>query len=321
MISLIFPAFNEQDNLELLHDNVNAVISKIMGHTFEIIFVDDCSTDKTPELLQRLHKKDDRIKIIRFARNCGTHAALTAGLNHSLGDCAIAMSADLQDPPELITQLLEKWESGAKIVWGVRSEDERSKVKFFSKLYYSSINRLTSVKMPPLGADVFLIDRIAINAFKQISEHHTSIFMTLAWLGFTQKNVEYSKEIRHKGKSKWTLSKKVKLLIDSILSFSYTPIRFMSAIGIITALFGFLYAALVVFKYIFLGVPVAGWSSLIIVILVIGGVQMIMLGVLGEYLWRTFDESKKRPSYIIEYSIESKMHSVPASSRPNLKHL
>jgi len=304
MISLIFPAFNEEDNLELLYDKVNAVISKITNSKFEIIFVDDCSTDKTPEILQQLHKKDNRIKIIRFARNCGTHAALKAGLNYAQGDCAIAMSADLQDPPELIAQLLEKWKSGAKIVWGVRSEGKHSKVSLFSKLYYIAINKLTSVKMPPLGADVFLIDRVAIEAFKQISEQHTSIFMTLAWLGFTQENIEYSKEMRHKGTSKWTLSKKVKLLIDSILSFSYAPIRYMSALGFITALLGFLYAMLVIFRYIFLDVPVAGWSSLIIVILVLGGIQMIMLGVLGEYLWRTLDESKKRPSYIIEYSVD-----------------
>ena len=251
MISLIFPAFNEQDNIELLYQNVNTIVSKITDYTFEIIFVDDCSTDRTPELLQELHNKDKRIKIIRFARNCGTHAALKAGLNQVQGKCAIALASDLQDPPELIINLIEQWKSGAKIVWGVRQEEKGSKINFFSKLYYIAINKLTSIKMPPLGADVFLIDRVAIEAFKQFSEKNSSIFMALAWLGFRQESIQYAKGTRHKGKSKWTFRKKIKLLIDSILSFSYTPIRYMSTVGIVTALFGFLYALVVIFRYIF----------------------------------------------------------------------
>jgi len=216
------------------------------------------------------------------------------------------MSADLQDPPELIVSLLEKWRAGGKIVWGMRanSKDKRSRINFFSKLYYIAINRMTSVKVPPLGADVFLADRVVIEAFKQIFEKHTSIFMTLAWLGFPQEFIEYTKGTRHGGKSKWTLNKKIKLFIDSILSFSYLPIRYMSTVGFFTALCGFFYALLVFFKYIFLGIPVEGWSSLIIIILGLGGIQMIMLGVLGEYLWRTFDESRRRPLYYVEYRID-----------------
>lgn len=301
MISIIFPTFNEQDNLVELHKRLLEAIAKIKSHTFEFIFIDDCSSDQTPHILLDLHEKDNRIKIIRFARHCGSHAALTAGLHYASGDCAIVLAADLQDPPELIPKLIHDWNNGMKIVWGVRTkrEGEGLTVKFFSHLYYRMMNWLTNVKFPHRGADVFLADRVVLNAFKKVTEKHSSVFMTLAWLGFKQSNIDYVKEARYKGRSKWTLGKKIKLAIDSILAFSDIPIRYMSVLGFCTAFLGFVYAFYVIWSYA-RGSPVEGWSSLIIAILLVGGIQMMMLGVLGEYLWRTFDESRKRPLYIIE---------------------
>jgi len=306
MISIIFPVFNEQENLEELYQRVLAVASKVDGHDFELVFVDDCSSDQTPEILRSLHSKDKRVKVIRFARNCGGHAALTAGLYYCKGDCAITLAADLQDPPELILDLVASWKDGAKIVWAARSkrEGESLSVKVFSKLYYAFINLLTDVKMPNLGVDVFLADRVVVESLKSMPEKHSSIYMALAWLGFPQTTIEYVKVARTKGASKWSLGKTIKLMIDSILSFSHVLIRYMSILGLATAFVGFVYAAWVVGKAIFFGLAVEGWSSLIVAILVVGGVQMMMLGVLGEYLWRTFDESRRRPRFVIEYKID-----------------
>ncbi len=305
IISVIIPAYNEEGNIELLHQRLNDVAVKLREYSFEFIFVDDCSTDETPVRLKGLYDKDPRVHIIRFARNCGSHAALAAGLKHCEGNCAVVMAADLQDPPELILQLVQVWKQGPKVVWGVRAkrEGEPLNTKFFSRLYYSLMNWLTGVKMHPTGADVFLADRTVINAFKEIKEKHTSIFMTLAWLGFEQASVPYVKKARHSGRSKWSLGKKIKLTIDSLLAFSDIPIRYMSVLGFIVAFVGFIYAIYILILSIY-GSPVEGWSSLMVAILVIGGIQMMMMGLLGEYLWRTFDESRGRPRYIVDYVLE-----------------
>lgn len=304
IVSIIFPTFNEQDSLPELHKRLETVTAKLKNYSFEFIFVDDCSSDQTPQILRALNGQDRRIKVLRLARNCGSHAALAAGLTYCKGDCAIALAADLQDPPELIERLLSEWTKGSKIVWGarVKREGESRQTQICSRMYYQLINWLTTVKITP--SDIFLADRAVIEAFKGISEKHTSIFMTLAWLGFPQASIEYVKEARFRGVSKWTIGKKIKLALDSILSFSDLPIRYMSLLGFLTAGLGFVYALLIFGAYLFRGTPVATWSSLMVAILVIGGVQMIMLGVLGEYLWRTFDESRKRPRYVIEYTIQ-----------------
>jgi polyisoprenyl-phosphate glycosyltransferase len=279
--------------------------SRLPGNEFEFLFIDDCSTDQTPLMLRELHQKDKRVKTIRFARNCGSHAALAAGLNQGKGSCAIALAADLQDPPDLIPQLIEKWKKGISIVWGVREKrkGETIFIKFFSRLYYLLMNWLSEVKIPPSGADVFLADRAVIDAYKEMTEKHTSVFMALAWLGFKQDSILYIKEARFKGKSKWTLGKRIKLALDSILAFSDVFIRYMSVLGIMMAFIGFSYALYVGLKFL-QGIPVNGWSAVMVAIFIMGGLQMMMLGILGEYLWRTFDESRKRPRFVIEYKIE-----------------
>jgi len=305
MISIVFPTFNEQENIEALCERVNRVAEKIPNQKCEFIFVDDCSLDQTPSILKNLHAKDSRVKVIRFARNCGGHAAIAAGLQYAQGECVIALAADLQDPPEMIIDLLAAWQTGAKIVWAARKErrGESLSVRLFSRIYYGLINLLTDIKMPSLGVDVFLVDRVVVEAFKQMPEKHTSIYMALAWLGFPQVTITYVKEPRQHGKSSWSLNKKIKLMMDSLLAFSDILIRYMSVFGLITAFLGFAYAAWIIIRYFFFSVAVQGWASLIVAIFVIGGIQMMMLGVLGEYLWRTFDESRKRPRFVIEYKI------------------
>lgn len=305
MISIIFPTYNEQDNLIELHSQLDAVVSEIKGDNFEFLFVDDCSTDHTPNMLRELHDKDRRVKVIRFSRNCGSHAAIAAGLRHCQGNCAIVLAADLQDPPVLIFRLVEAWKKGAQLVWAARGKREgvTLSTNIFSQLYYWTMNHLTSVKMPPLGVDVFLADRVVIEALQQIQEKHSSIFMSLAWLGFRQSTIEYVKEARYAGKSKWTLRKKIKLALDSLLAFSDIPIRVVSLLGVLVGFLGIVYA-IVVFCNFINGNPSHGWAFLMVAVLVIGGVQMMMLGILGEYMWRTFDQSRLRPRYIIEYKID-----------------
>jgi dolichol-phosphate mannosyltransferase len=302
MISVIFPVYNEEGNLNELHKRLCEVIDKIKEQAFEFIFVDDCSTDQTPLILKNLQARDKRIRVVRFARNCGSHAAIAYGLIYCKGDAAVILAADLQDPPDIILDLLAPWKQGNKIVWGARlkREGEKASTNFFSRAYYFLMNWLTNVKMPPSGADVFLADRAVIKAFSQVTEKHTSVFMTLAWLGFKQSTIWYVKKARLSGISKWNLRKKIRLTLDSLLAFSDIFIRYMSVLGFLTAFLGFVYAMYVLWCY-FNGSPVEGWSSLIVAVLLVGGIQMMMLGILGEYLWRTFDESRKRPRYVIEY--------------------
>lgn len=305
MISIVFPAYNEQDNLAILHQRLTQVVSALNGQQFEFIFIDDCSVDRTALILKELREKDSRIKIVRFARNCGGHAAIAAGLRYAQGECAIALAADLQDPPEIIPDLIQGWQKGAKIVWAARKkrEGESLSVRLFSRIYCWLINLLTDVKVPSLGVDVFLVDRVVIEALKQMPEKHTSIYMALAWLGFPQQTIEYIKEPRYRGRSNWSLAKKLKLMTDSLLAFSDVLVRYISIFGLLTAFAGFTYAGWIIFRYFVFGIPGQGWSSLIVAVFVLGGIQMMMLGVLGEYVWRTFDESRKRPRFVIEYTI------------------
>ena len=310
MISIIIPAFNEEKNLVELHQRLSAVLSKLSTQSFEILFIDDASTDNTPDILKGLCQKDKRVSFIRFARNGGSHAALSCGLHACRGDAAIVLAADLQDPPEIINDMLRAWKDGAKIVWGVRSKREGEGIltKICSQFYYRLINSLTNVKLPPMGADVFLADRVVIDRFREVKEKHTSVFMVLAWLGFKQATFQYVKQSRHAGVSKGTLRKKFKLAIDSVLSFSDVPVRAISWEGVLVALSGVLYALSILWSY---GNSrfVERWSVVIVIILFVGGAQMIMLGILGEYLWRAFDESRGRPRYVIEYKYPSEERS------------
>ncbi len=298
MISIILPAYNEESNLRTLYERLEAVTSEIKNHEFEFIFVDDCSTDRTPEILQSLHEGDPRVKVIRFARNNGLNAAVAAGLFHCRGDAAIGMATDLQDPPEIIPRLIEKWTEGYKVIWGVRKKREGEKVmtKLLSRTFYIMVNLLTVLKVPSAGADLFLADRAAIEAFNGSPEKHTSVYLLLMWLGFSQISIEYVKKPRHSGTSKWKFSQKVKLAIDCLLSFGSFPGQTMIVIGLATAAAGLLMALFMMFGY----ADYHGWRIVLAAILAIGGLQILMLALLGEYIWRTFDESRRRPRYVIE---------------------
>jgi len=300
-LSIVTPAYNEASNLPVLYGRLAQVLSG-MELDWEWIVVDDHSADGTFEVIKDIARRDPRVRAFRFARNFGSHLALACGLREARGDCIAFMAADLQDPPETLPTLMTRWRDGAQVVWAVRArrEGETRRTTGFSRLYYWLMRRIVGIsEMPSTGADFCLIDRHVANSLLQFGERNLTVFALLTWMGFRQDTITYDKAARLHGSSGWTLEKKLKLVVDSVTSFTYLPIRAMSYVGFVVALVGFAYAGMVVLNAL-TGRPVEGWSSLIVVVLVLGGVQMIMMGVLGEYLWRALDESRRRPRYLIE---------------------
>jgi dolichol-phosphate mannosyltransferase len=293
---------NEEENLPLFRQRVAEVVEKLQLDA-EFVLVDDHSTDQSAALVKQWQSEDPRVAYIRLSRTSGSHAAYSAGLAHCTGDCAVLLAADLQDPPETIPRLLAKRQEGYDVVWAARQrrEGESFFTMLFSRLYYQLMRATALPEMPPTGADFLLMDRRVIDAYNAIPEKHTSFLAMVLWMGFRQTVIEYVKQARHAGKSKWNLSKKLKLVADSVVSFSYAPIRLMSLAGFLMAAGGFLYAGVVVVGW-FAGWVTAGvgFAAIMTVLLVGQGAILMMLGILGEYLWRTFDEARGRPRYIVE---------------------
>ena len=301
LLSVVTSAYNEAENLPLFYERL-ANAPKSCGVEWEWIVIDDHSSDKTFTIMADIANRDSRVHAIRLAKNSGSHIASICGLFHAKGDCAVIMAADLQDPPEVIPALLKKWLAGAQVVWAVRARREGEKASTIgsSRLYHVLMRHIVGLKeMSPTGADFFLLDRQVLDAFLEFKERNVSVLALISWMGFRQETITYDKQARLHGHSGWTLKKKLKLLVDSITSFTYLPIRLMSYLGLVVACVGFIYAGLVIANAVSAH-PVEGWSSLMVVILIIGGIQMLMMGVLGEYLWRTLDESRGRPRYLIE---------------------
>lgn len=304
-LSIVTPAFNEARSIPALHARLTAVMSGLDA-AWEWVVVDDHSPDGTWAVLRELAAREPRLKAVRLARNSGAHTALACGLQQARGACAVVLAGDLQDPPETIPALLEKWRAGAKIVWAVREEreGESAATKGFARLYYGIMRRFVGIsEMPATGADFFLLDRRVIDVLNVFKEANVSLMALLTWMGFKQDRILYVKQARQHGQSGWNMEKKLKLVVDSVTAFTYKPIRFMSYAGFVVALAGFLYALFVVVTRLVLNTQVPGYPSLIVTMLVIGGLQMIMMGVLGEYVWRALDEARNRPRFIIEDTI------------------
>lgn len=300
-LSIVIPIYNEEDNIHLLIDRLNSLINRTKINT-EVILVDDHSEDQTQSLINQYCAKYEYLKYIRLSKNNGSHVAILAGLKYAKGDCGVFLSADLQDPPELIEEMLKLWKEGYDVVWAVRKEIKGVSLlaRFFSASFYKIFNLLSPTKLPPKGADFALIDRKIIDGIL-VSAGSTPIIDALtSWMGYRQTTIPYVKEERKHGRTKWTFSKKLIAFADAFVDFSYFPVRLMSFLGILFAIFGFIYAGIIVFTKIVYNMQVQGYASLVILILVMGGLQMIMLGILGEYLWRNVKESKKRPLYFIE---------------------
>jgi len=299
-LSIITAFYNEEQNLPVFRQRLQAALAGL-GLDCQVVLVDDHSNDGSSALARQWADEDATVSYVRLSRNCGSHAAFSAGLAWASGDCAILLAADLQDPPELIRQLLDRWEAGHDVVWACRAarEGEAWSTKLAAGLYYRLMRRFALPEMAIKGADFLLMDRKVIQAYNAIPEKNTSFLAMILWLGFRQTSITYTKQPRLAGRSKWSFSRKVKLFIDSMVSFSCAPIRFISLSGMMLSLIGLLVGVAILINYLG-GQPVAGWSALVLVNLVIGGFQLLMLGVLGEYLWRAYDESPGRPRYLIE---------------------
>jgi len=316
-ISLVIFFHNEEGNLAVLQRRV-AAVQQQCTQSFEIVLVNDSSTDDSETPARHWLQESSDSTYIRFSRNFGSHAAVAAGLQHCTGDCAVIMAADLQDPPELIPQLAEKFREGYDVVWACRSErlGESWFTKTSAAAYYRLMRWLGLPNMPPKGADFLLVSRKVIDAVNSSPEKHTSVLAMILWMGFRQTFIQYVKQARHSGTSKWTLSKKIKLLIDSVVSFSYVPIRAASVAGLLMACAGFCYAALISLFWILGHVTSGtGYAAIMCALLIGQGSILLTLGILGEYLWRTFDESRRRPRFIIDQLIRSP--GSESATRPN----
>ena len=316
-ISVVTAFFNELQNLPLFRERVTSLLDTL-NERGEIVLVDDHSTDGSDDLAKHWASEDTRVKYVRLSRNSGSHAAFSAGLSYCTGDCAVLLAADLQDPPETVRELLDRWRDGSDVVWAVRvaRKGETWSTKAFAAAYYWVLRRIALPTMPAKGADFLLVDRKVVDAYNAIAEKNTSILAMILWMGFRQSFVPYVKQARHTGRSKWTLAKKIKLFIDSLVSFSYVPIRAMSAVGMGMALAGFAYALFVVTGRLRGWINTGtGFAALMSVLLVGQGSIMMMLGVLGEYVWRTYDKARGRPRYIVEEYVDSSCDSKEAYSR------
>ena len=304
MISLITPAFNEGSNLPMLHERLTAVFRQL---DWEWIIVDDHSRDNTFEVIERLVASDPRVRGIRLAYNSGSHLAFTCGLRHASGEVAALMVADLQDPPELMIQMLERWRSGVQVVWAVRRHQPGDGSG--TQLYYWIMRKLVGMNdMPATGADFFLVDRVVIDAFLAAADRHVSIFALMMWLGFRREFIQYDKQPRTRGRSGWTLAKKLKLVVDSIVGFSDFPIWWLTYAGVAALVAALVPAIVAVVAYSGLNA-----ALLLLAALVIGlfGCHLIALAILGHYVWRGLDAARKRPLYSIE--AVAKAHDVPAA--------
>lgn len=299
-LSVIIPVYYNEVNLPITYTKLKETVLDFVDD-YELILVDDGSGDNSWSVMQELRAKDHKIKIVKLSRNFGSITAQLAGLSYATGDCATVIAADLQDPPEIILQLMEKWKNGTKVCLAVRSDREESLLqKTISNAFYKIMRKIALKNMPLGGFDCFLIDKQVVDVLKNIEEKNSSIVGQILWCGFKTEQIHYVRKAREIGQSRWTLSKKLKYFTDSILAFSYAPIRATIIGGISTSLISFLLILFFIIQRIFMNVPIRGWTSLVCLILFTFGVQLIILGVIGEYLWRTLDETRKRPPFIID---------------------
>ena len=301
LLSLIVPVFNEEENIETFLKTVSCELDKI-AYNLEIIFIDDGSADKTFERIKFLISDFPCVRVIKFSRNFGKEAALTAGLDFAKGDAIIPIDVDLQDPPSVIIEFIQKWEEGAKTVFGVRrSRNEDSIGKSASAgIFYRLFNSISDHSIPRNAGDFRLIDRKVVDIIKQMPERNRFMKGLFSWPGFKTAYVEYDRPIRSSGKSKFNAWKLWNFALDGITSFSTLPLRAWAYVGSVIAIFSLIYMAFIIIRTLVMGVGWPGYASLMAVILFLGAVQLISIGVIGEYIGRLYLECKRRPIYIVE---------------------
>lgn len=301
LVSLVIPMLNERDNVKRLAERLSDIQMIRPDVDFELVAVDDGSTDDTVEELQRALPPTLPATLARLSRNFGSHYALSAGFSLARGDCAIALGADLQEPLSFVPDLLEQWQAGWEVVWGVRRRRAHSGPgDWLSRAFSSLFHRFANIATYPAeGPSGVLIDRSVLDVLARMGETNRNIYGIIAWVGFRQTRVEYEQEPRLAGRSGWNLRALIDLAIDSFVQFSSAPLRAAELIGASVASAGFLYAVVLVLRSILGAAPPEGWTTVVVLMLLVGGVQLLVLGIVGEYLWRTAAEARKRPLYLI----------------------
>jgi dolichol-phosphate mannosyltransferase len=293
--------YNELNLLDTI-PQLLGLADKLAEYRLELVFVDDGSGDRSLEILLDFQSKyPGTIKVVKLTRNFGSMSAIQAGFSVATGDCVGMISADLQDPPELFLEMIGHWEKGTKAVFAIRQDREEPFLqKLFSNTYYSLVRNYAVPGYPDGGFDFFLVDRQIVAEINRIREKNTNLMTLIYWLGFKPIMIPYVRRARKKGKSRWTLRKKMKLFVDTFVAFTFFPIRTLSVIGFIVALSSFGYGAFILLYWLFFSIEVKGWVPTMLIITFTTGLQMTMLGVLGEYLWRTLDEVRGRPNFVID---------------------
>jgi len=307
LVSIVVPVYHNATSLPELLSRFQRLADKPEDR-FEFVFVDDGSRDHSFAVLQTLQQADDRVRLIKLSRNFGSNAALLAGLDHARGDVVAAIAADLQDPPELIDEMLARWRKGSKVVLAARhGRGDPYLTRLLARTFYFLFRRFAIASMPREGFDFFLIDRQVCNLINSIQESNAYLMGMILWLGFEPAILYYHRQQREQrfGKSMWTLTKKLKYFIDAFVAFSYVPVRAASLLGISLSVLGLFYALALLIIRLFVGIHVIGWVSLMAVILVVSGVHLLMTGILGEYYWRNLDETRRRPRYVLDRILDN----------------
>lgn len=310
-ISVIIPAYNEEESLPLLYERMRKLMEQMNDYDFEILFINDGSKDNTIKIIKELRNKDNRICYLDFSRNFGKEIAMIAGLDYATGDCVIFMDADLQDPPELIPELVKYWEQGYDDVYAKRKsrKGETFLKKFTSKMYYKVLQSLTKVEIQRDTGDFRLLDRRCVNALKKLRESQRNTKSMFSWIGYNKKEVLYDRDPRVAGKTKWNYIKLLDLAIDGITSFTTSPLRLSTFIAIPTFIVLFIYFIYVIIKCFIIHVAIQAFQAIILLILFFSGIQILLFGIVGEYLGRIFNETKNRPLYLVnEYNGEKEMN-------------
>ncbi len=314
-ISLVIPVYYNEDNLMPLYQDIQKKLYSHTEYEWELVMVNDGSKDNSYEVMKGLAQKDTRIKIFNLSRNFGSHAAVLCGLSQSTGDCAVVKAADLQEPAELVLEMVESWKKGNNVVLAVREgrDEARGKV-FFANFYYKLVQKTALPEMPDKGFDVYLVDRKVITVLENLDEKNSALTGQILWSGFRTDKVYYHRLAREIGTSKWTLKKKIRLVTDTLFGFSTLPIKAVTVVGTLSFVGALLWAVIELISKLLGIIEVSGWTTLFIFNLFSFGVTMLTLGILGEYLWRTFDASRRRPPYIIEDSNKEEAHGTESNA-------
>lgn len=302
LITILVPVYNEESVIELFYHRISNVTNGIENYNFEVLFINDGSTDQTLPLIKQLRATDNHISFIDLSRNFGKEITMLAGFDFAKGDAVIIIDADLQDPPELIPQMIEYWEQGYDDVFARRKsrKGESWLKKWTSKNFYKLLKKTTSIPIQEDTGDFRLLDRRCVNALRQLRESQRYTKGLFSWLGFKKKEILFDRDPRAAGETKWNYTKLINLAIEGITSFSIYPLKVSSYLGVLISFGAFIYMFVIIFKTVMFGEPVSGYPSLMSVILFLGGIQLLSLGIIGEYLGRIFNETKNRPVYLVQ---------------------